>query len=180
MAAEGAPADPDDLPSSDIEVEAAVHFLMRGTFPMRIAEVFFTARGVYLADYSYITPLLGLGTRKHRKNAQAMQELYGTFGVDAVLVQADQVTWLDYGLLHRIELYSGGRFGRPKLTVYTTDGPSYAYRSLGDRDFESMVSDVRSVADRHGLDLEVSDAVGFTPRRNVRRFFDQESPPERE
>jgi len=180
MAAEGAPADPDDLPSSDIEVEAAVHFLMKGTFPMRIAEVFFTARGVYLADYSYITPLLGLGTRKHRKNARAMQELYERFGIDAVLVQADQVTWLDYGLLHRVELYSGGRFGRPKLTVYTTDGPSYAYRSLGDRDFESMASNVRSIAERHDLDLETADAVGLTPRRNVRRFFDQESPPERE
>lgn len=170
--------DPDSLPSSDIEVEATVHFGMAGTFPMRMAELFFAGRGVYVAEYSYITPLLGVGTRKHRKNARAMRSLYERYGIDAVLLQADRVVWLDYDLVDRVRLYSGGWFGRPKVSIFSRDGPSYAYRLFGDRDFEAVAADVRSAAERHGVDLTVQDRTGFTPRRNVARFFGRERPPE--
>lgn len=169
--------DPDELPTSDIEVEATVHFGMTGTFPMRMAELFFTSDGVYIAEYSYITPVLGLGTRKHRKNADAMQAMYDRYGIDAVLLQADRVFWLDYDLLDRVVMYTGGWFGRPKVAIFSTDGPSYAYRLIGDREFEEVVADVRPTVERHGVDLAVRDEVGFTPRRNVARFFGRERPP---
>lgn len=172
--------DPDELPTADIEVEANIHFAMTGTFPMRIADLFFAPQGIYIAEYSYITPMFGLGTRKHRKDASAMQALYNTYGIDAVLLHADRVLWLDYGLVDRVVLYTGGRFGRPKVTVFSHDGPSYAYRLLGDRDFEVVAADVRAAAERHEMDLTVHDRVGFNPRRSVARFFDRERPPERE
>lgn len=164
-------ADPDALPTSEITVEATIHFVMTGTFPMRIAEIFFSEQGLYITEYSYITPLLGLGTRKHRKNARAMKALYEEYGIDAVLLQADRVLWLDYAFVDRVVCYTGGRFGRPKVTVFSNDGPSYAYRLLGDRDFPGILPEVRAVTERHGVDLEVRDRVGFNPRQSLARFF---------
>lgn len=166
--------DPDSLPSSDIEVEAAIHFVMTGTFPMQIAEIFFTTSGLYITEYSYITPLLGLGTRKHRKHAQAMRAMYDRYGIDAVMIQSDRVVWLDYDLIDRIVLYSGSWLGRPKVTILSVDGPSYAYRLLGDREFEEIVGDVQAAAEGYGVNLEVRDQVGFNPRRSLARFFGRE------
>lgn len=171
--------DPDAVPTADIAVEATVHFGMAGTFPMRVAELFFTSRGLYLAEYSYITPLWGLGTRKHRRDASAVRALYEKYGIDAVLLHADRVLWLDYDFLDRIALYTGGWLGRPKVTVFAADGPSYAYRLFGDREFDAVAADVRAAADRHGVAVSVTDGVGFHPRRNLARFFDRERPPER-
>lgn len=38
-------ADPDAVPTADIEVEATVHFGMAGAFPTRVAELFVISRG---------------------------------------------------------------------------------------------------------------------------------------
>lgn len=163
--------DPDSLPSSDIEVEAHIHFGMTGSFPLRIGELFLTSTGVYIAEYSYITPMFGLGTRKHRKDAGAMQALFERYGIDAVLLQADKFYWLAYDAIEELVLYSGGRYGRPKVTIFTADHSSYAYRLIGDRDFESMIEELQSVAEAYDLTMRIEDRLGFHPHRNLRRFF---------
>lgn len=167
-------ADPEELPSTDIAVEAHVHFAMTGSFPLRIAELFFTETGLYIAEYSYITPLFGLGTRKHRKDASAMEALFDRFGIDAVLLHADRVIWLAYDNIDQIIVYSGGKYGRPKVSVFETNGTSYAYRLLGERDFDSLTEGITETGQTHEVDVLVSNSLGFNPRRNVRRFFDRE------
>lgn len=163
--------DPDSLPSSEIEVEAHIHFGMTGSFPLRIGELFLTNTGVYLAEYSYITPMFGLGTRKHRKDAGAMQALFERYGIDAVLLQADKFYWFAYGAVEELVLYSGGRYGRPKVTVFTTNDTSHAYRLIGEREFEQMVDEVKTAGETHDLTIRVEDRLGLHPQRNLRRFF---------
>lgn len=165
--------DPEDVPSADIGVEARVHFAMTGSFPMRIAELFFTDGGMYIAEYSYITPLFGLGTRKHRRDADAMDAIYRKYGIDGALMHADRLLWLNYGLIDRVVLHDGGLIGNPKVTVYAADDQSYAYRLIGETDFEAVRTDVLACADRHEFDAEISHGVGLHPRENVTRFFGQ-------
>lgn len=166
--------DPEDLPSTDIAVEAHVHFAMTGSFPMRIAELFFTESGLYIAEYSYITPLFGLGTRKHRKDASAMQALFERFGIDAVLLHADRMIWLAYDNIDQVIVYSGGKYGRPKVSVFEASGASYAYRLVGERDFNALTEGISKAGQTHGVNVVVENALGFNPRRNIRRFFDRE------
>lgn len=167
-------ADPEELPSADINVETHVHFGMTGSFPLRIAELFFTETGLYIAEYSYITPLFGLGTRKHRKDANAMEVLFERFGIDAVLLHADRVIWLSYESISQLVIYSGGKYGRPKVTVFEGDGQSYAYRLLGERDFDGLTEEISNRGQDHAFDVVVKNALGFNPQRNIRRFFDRE------
>lgn len=165
--------DPDSLPSSEIDVEAHIHFGMTGSFPLRIGELFLTTSGLYIAEYSYITPMFGLGTRKHRKDAGAMQALFERYGIDAVLLQADKFFWLAYELIEEIKLYSGGRYGRPKVTVFSTDGSSHAYRLIGERDFAKIADEVTTAAAPYDLDVTVENSLGFHPRRNIQRFLNR-------
>ena len=165
------PAAFDDLPSTDIEVLAHVHFGMAGSFPLRLAEVFFASDGLHVVEYGYITPLFGLGMKKHRREAEAMAAVYAYHGIDEVLLQGDSVTWLDYGTVERVVLHDGGRFGRAKLTIYA-DEHSYAYRLHGEREPAALAADIEACADRFGFAVELTAGVGFSPRENLRRFFD--------
>lgn len=160
----------EDLPNTDVEVFFHVHFGMAGSFPLRLAEVFFADDGLYIVEYSYITPVFGLGAMKHRREAKAMQSIYDVHGLDEVMLQGDSVTWLDYDAIDRVLVHDGGRLGRPKLTVYT-DGRSYAYRLHDEDDSGMLIADIETCADRYGFTLETASGVGFSPRENVRRFF---------
>ncbi len=163
--------DPEKLPTADITVESHIHYAMAGSFPLQIAELFFTAEGFYIAEYSYITPLFGLGTGKHNKDANAMQAMLDQYGIDAVLLHADHVVWLNYVQIDKIMLYSGGWIGRPKITIYTADHQSYAYRLFGDREFDAIVEDVSATAEKYDMEVAERNVFGFKPRENLKRFF---------
>lgn len=161
----------DDLPTTDIEVEAHVHFGMTGSFPLRVAELFFANDGLHIVEYAYVTPLFGLGTRKHKREAKTMQSIYDVHGLDEVLLHGDSVFWLNYDILDRVIVHDGGWLGRPKITIATVDGPTYAYRLHDDLDPESLVAVVDDSAERHGFSVDLVSGVGFAPHENVRRFF---------
>ena len=99
---EGVELDPEeraafeDLPETEITVEAHVHYGMTGSFPLRMAELFFADDGLHVAEYGYVTPLFGLGMRTHKRDATAMRRVYEVHGIDEVLLQADSVVWLNY------------------------------------------------------------------------------------
>ncbi|HET7325504.1 MAG TPA: hypothetical protein VFJ06_14345 [Halococcus sp.] len=160
----------EDLPRTDIEVFLHVHFGMTGSFPLRLAELFFASDGLHIAEYGYITPLFGLGTKKHRRESSGMQAIYDYHGLDEVLLQADSVTWLAYDAIERIVLHDGGRFGRPKLTVYA-DEHSDAYRLHDEEHPEELAADIETCADRYDFSFETASGVGFSPRENIHRFF---------
>jgi hypothetical protein len=160
----------EDLPNTDIEVFIHVHFGMTGSFPLRLAELFFADDGLHIAEYAYITPLFGLGTRKHRRESRGMQAIYDHHGLDEVLLQADSVTWLAYDTVERVTIHDGGRLGRPKLTVFT-DKSSYAYRIHGEQSAGELAADIEACTDRHDFGVEAVPGVGFSPVENVRRFL---------
>jgi len=171
-AEEVGPEDFEDLPTSDIEPELHVHFGMAGSFPLRIADLFFASDGLHIAEYSYITPMFGLGTKKHRREASAMQDVYDVHGIDEVLLQADSVFWLNYDAIDRVVLHRGGYMGRPKLTVYPAVETmrSHAFR-LHDDDADDLAATLRSVAEDRSFDFAFENGSGLAPRENVERFF---------
>ena len=160
----------EELPNTDVEVSLHVHFGMAGSFPLRLSEVFFADDGLYIVEYSYITPVFGLGAMKHRREAKAMQAIYDVHGLDEVMLQGDSVTWLAYDGIDRVLVHDGGRLGRPKLTIYAGER-SYAYRLHDEDDPMALIDDVEACADRYGFSTETASGVGFSPRENVRRFF---------
>lgn len=172
---ESEPVDPDEfeeLPSSEIEVSLRVGFGMTGSFPMRLADLFFTEQGLYITEYEYLTPLFGLGAGKHRREAAAMERIYEVHGIDEVLLQADTVIWHAYDDIERVTLHDGGRFGRPRLGVYPTTGASHAYR-LHDRDgeTESLASDLKDALVDPDIEFEQAQGLGYQPRESFARFF---------
>ncbi|MFC6732345.1 MULTISPECIES: hypothetical protein [unclassified Haladaptatus] len=162
----------DDLPSTNVTVECHVHFGMTGSFPLRLAELFFADDGLYVAEYAYITPMFGLGTKKHHREAGAMQAIYDHHGLDEVLLQADAVTWHNYENVVSITVYDGGRVGRPKLTIETASGKGHAYRLHDVSNLPSLVADLQSVGDHHGFTVTEKDGVGYSLRESVSRVFE--------
>lgn len=167
------PAEFEDLPSTGIEVEYHVHYGMTGSFPLRMAEVFFADDGVHIAEYAYITPLFGLGFRKHRREAAGMERIYEVHGLDEVLLQADGVHWLNPDGIERVVIYSGGWLGRPKIALYTADGLSYAYRLHDDVVFDDLVQGIVAWGDRYEVDVEDRYGLGFTPIESFWRFLNR-------
>lgn len=159
-----------DLPNTDIKVAVHVHFGMAGSFPLRLADLFFADDGLHIAEYDYITPLFGLGTKKHVREANAMERIYDVHGLDEVLLQADSVTWLAYDTIEQVIIHDGGRLGRMKLTIYT-DICSYAYRLHDEENQKDLAANIETCANRHGFMVKTISGVGFSPIENVRRFF---------
>lgn len=170
------PADGDeghpDLPATDVEVATHVHFCAAGSFPLRLAELFFADDGLYIVEYSYITPLFGLGTGQPKRDARTMRAVYDRDGLDGVILSGDRVLWLNYGMIERIVLHSGGRLAHPKLTVRAKDGHSYAYRVHDEeRRFEGLAADLDARAREFGYDFEAREGLGLTVRENLIRFL---------
>jgi hypothetical protein len=163
----------DDLPETGIETDVHVHFGMSGSFPLRLVDLFFASDGLHVVEYSYITPMFGLGAKKHRREAGAMQEVFDVHGIGEVLLQGDSVIWHRYEALDRVVLYDGGRFGRPKLIVYPESGPgqSHALRLHDVDDVSALEADLRDVAEKHGFEFVTESGYGFDPRENLQRFF---------
>lgn len=164
------PEDFADLPSTDIETAVHVHFGMAGSFPLRIGDLFFADDGLHIVEYAYITPMFGLGMRKHKREAKAMQSVFDVHGLDEVLLQGDKVVWVNYDHVERVLIDRGGYMGRPKLTVYEEDGTSYAYR-LYDDDADDLATALRDVGETYDFEVRVESGSGFRPRENLTRFF---------
>ncbi len=160
-----------EVNTTDVEVEAHVPFGMTGSFPLRLAELFFADDGLYIVEYSYVTPFVGLTMGKHRREAKAMAAVYEEYGLDAALVQADSVVWHSYDNVERVAVHEGGWLGRPKLSVYPAEGPSHAYRFHDRAAWSEALPDVEAAADRHDLRLDRKEGLGFTPRESIRRFL---------
>ncbi|WP_254535135.1 hypothetical protein [Halomarina litorea] len=174
----GADPEPEEfehLPTSDIEVDLHVHFGMTGSFPLRLAELFFADDGLHVAEYAYLTPMFGLGMKKHEREADAMGRIFDIHGVDEVLLQADTVFWYGYPAVERIVVHDGGRTGRPRLAVHTTERPPHAYRLHdveGDEDeFDEFVASLEACGERHGFAVDRKSGVGFSLRESLARFF---------
>ena len=160
-----------ELPSTGIEVEAHLHFGMTGSFPLRLGDLFFTDDGLYVVEYGYVTPFIGLTARKHRREAAGMAALVEHHGVDGAIIEGDRVVWHAYDDLDRVVVHEGGRVGRPKIAVYPATGPSHAFRFHDRVAFEEGRADLGRVADRHGVAVDERTGLGFTPVESVRRFF---------
>ena len=172
--ASGVDAGPDggvELPDTGIDVEAHLHFGMTGSFPLRLGDLFFAGDGLYVVEYGYVTPFIGLTSRKHRREAAGMASLVEDHGIDAALLEGDRVVWHDYDDLDRVVVHHGGRVGRPKVAVYPETGPSHAFRFHDRVALEDGLADLVAAADRHGLAVEEHRGLGFTPRESLRRFF---------
>jgi hypothetical protein len=163
----------DELPTTDIETDLHVHFGMAGSFPLRLVDVFFATDGLHLVEYSYITPMFGLGAKKHRREADAMQSVYDVHGLDEVLLQGDNVFWLNYEAVDRIVFHRGGYFGRPKITIYPVDesARSHAFRLHDNDDVDALAASLREAAEGRPFEVVVESGSGFRPRENLQRFF---------
>jgi hypothetical protein len=165
----------EDLPNTAVEIHTHVHFGMTGSFPLRLAELFFADDGLYIVEYGYITPLFGLSMRKHRREAKAMEAVYNHHDLDEVLVQGDSVTWLNYATIACVTLYNGGRLGRPKIAVQPENGPSHAYRLHNDNAvFTDLARNIEDVCERYEVTVERRAGVGFNPSESLQRFFHRE------
>ncbi|PSP96195.1 hypothetical protein BRC94_13470 [Halobacteriales archaeon QS_5_70_17] len=161
----------EELPTSDIEVEYHVHFGMTGSFPLRLAELFLANDGLHVAEYAYITPMFGLGMKKHRREADAMARIFDAHGVDEVLLQADTVHWYPYDSVRRIVVHDGGRIGRPRIAVHASTGERHAYRLHAVDDLEELVEGLRATVAGRDVAVERESGVGFSPRESLERFF---------
>ena len=166
------PADFADLPSTDVAVDTHVHFGMTGSFPLKLAELFFADDGLYVAEYAYITPMFGLGMKKHHREARGMAAIYEIHGLDEVLLQADGVVWHSYENLEAVALYDGGFLGRPKIAVHPDQGRVHAYR-LHDETvaFDDLVANLERCGRERGFGVDRREGVGFSPRASLERFF---------
>lgn len=164
-------AETEEVETTDVTVEAHVHFGMTGSFPLRVAELFFADDGLYLAEYAYVSPFIGLTAGKHRREAAAMKQVFERYGLDAALVHANSVIWHSSDNLERVVVHEGGWLGRPKVAIYPQEGPSHAYRFHDVPAFEEAVGGLEAWAQRHQVDLQHRSGLGFTPRESLRRFF---------
>lgn len=173
-----ADADPDadsepEPVESDVEVGIHAHFGMRGSFPLRIAEVFFAEDGVHIAEYGMVTPMFGLGMNKHHREAGAMQEVFEEYGIDEVLARADAVTWLAYDAIDEVVVSDGGYLGNPRVGIYTERQEAKAYR-IHDEQFDShgFVDALTSYGAAHDLDVSHESGLGYRPVESLRRFVE--------
>ena len=164
--------DDQEYGESGIEVDVHAHFGMTGSFPLRMAELFFASDGLHIAEYGLITPMFGLGTKKHRREAGAMAEIFDRFGIDEVLARADSVTWLSYDSLDQVVISDGGRLGNPRLGVYTEEGATHAYRiHEDDFDPDEFAARLSELSEERGFDVVSESGLGYRPGESLRRFF---------
>lgn len=163
----------EDLPSTDITVTYHLNFGMAGSFPLRLADIFFCERGLYVTEYGNITPLFGLATQRHKREANVMQSIYEYHGIDEVILQADLVVWINYENVERIRIYSGGRFGRLKIRLDTVDDESYVYRIHDEVSLQEVQTTIEGVASRNGFAADSVSGYGLEFGDRIRKVMKQ-------
>src|SRR6056297_1732067 len=106
---------------------------MRGSYPLRLVDVLFCTERAYFVEYDYLTPVdLLFGSPDQRAAAFASQVVEE--GVPAALEAAEQVETQSYDALDSVDVHSGGRVGRPKITARPRTGSATTVRVHGQFD----------------------------------------------
>lgn len=160
----------DDSTRSEPVVGVHIHFGMTGTLPLRLADLYFTADHLLVAEYGTITPVVGLLTRAPRAEADRLARTYRAGGLEAVRDVADRTTVIPYDEINRIVCYDGRSIAREKVAIYVSSGPPYGYRIHAPIDLEALVDGLASFPPTAPLSVERRSGIGFDPRESVGRF----------
>jgi hypothetical protein len=142
------------------ELRVHLHYTMRGSYPLRLIDVLFCTERAYFVEYDYLTPVdLLFGSPDHRAAAFASQ--VAEEGVPAALETAEQVETQSYDALDSVDIHSGGRIGRPKITARPLTGGSTTVRVHGQFDAEPFTQALRSTVDGHDVTVRRRDGIGI-------------------
>lgn len=156
--------------SDPIDVSVHVHFVMTGTFPLRVADVLFTGEAVLIPEYEYLTPLLGIGRGGAATAAERARERYRADGPAGLGELAERTHRIPYSELERSCLYDS-RLTNPKLALEVREGVPYAYRIHAPVDLAALGDALRSLGSRKGFDVTRRSGLGFSPQNSLRRFL---------
>ncbi|AHB68252.1 hypothetical protein HISP_19540 (plasmid) [Haloarcula hispanica N601] len=142
------------------ELRVHLHYTMRGSYPLRMVDVLFCTERAYFVEYDYLTPVdLLFGSPDQRAAAFASRVVEE--GVHAALETAETVETQSYDTLDKIEVHSGGRVGRPKITAHSHAGSATTVRVHGQFDAEPFTQALRSTVDGHDVTVRQRDGIGF-------------------
>jgi hypothetical protein len=161
----------ESLPATDIDVTYHINFGMAGSFPLYLADMFFCEDGLYITEYGNITPLFGLATQRHSREANVMQTIYDYHGIDEIILQSDFIVWINYENIDQIQIHDGGRLGRPKVTVLTDDGEQYGYRIHGETPAQEMYSSINEISNISEFTVDSISGYGLTLGKRLRALF---------
>ncbi|MDT3435828.1 hypothetical protein [Haloarcula sp. 1CSR25-25] len=142
------------------ELRVHLHYAMRGSYPLRLLDVLFCTERAYFVEYDYLTPVdLLFGSPDQRAAAFASQVVEE--GVPAALEAAEQVETQSYDALDSVDVHSGGRVGRPKITARPRTGSATTVRVHGQFDAAPFAKALRSTVDGHDVSVRRRDGIGF-------------------
>jgi hypothetical protein len=156
---------------ADRPVHVHVHFVMAGTFPLRVADLCFTDDAVVAPEYGLLTPLFDLTRGAAGDEATRAAERYRQAGLVGLTEMADRVQRFPFSEVETVTLFDGGRFARPKLSVGLREGPPLAYRLHAPVELDALAAALRSLGDRREFAVSRSPRVGLRPLASVRRFL---------
>lgn len=142
------------------ELRVHLHYTMRGSYPLRLVDVLFCTEQAYFVEYDYLTPVdLLFGSPDQRAAAFASQVVEE--GVPAALETAEAVERQPYDALDSVDIHSGGRVGRPKITARPRTGSTTTVRVHGQFDAEPFTQALQSTVDGHDVTVRQRDGIGF-------------------
>ncbi len=142
------------------ELRVHLHYTMRGSYPLRLLDVLFCTERAYFVEYDYLTPVdLLFGSPDRRAAAFASRVVEE--GVPAALETAEQVETQPYDALDGVDIHSGGRVGRPKITARPRAGAETTVRVHGQFDAAPFEEALRSAVDGHDVTVRRRDGFGF-------------------
>ncbi|GCF15140.1 hypothetical protein Harman_30750 [Haloarcula mannanilytica] len=142
------------------ELRVHLHYTMRGSYPLRLLDVLFCTERAYFVEYDYLTPVdLVFGSPDQRAAAFASRVVEE--GVPAAIETAEAVETQPYDTLDGIDIHSGGRVGRPKITARPRTGAATTVRVHGQFDTEPFTQALQSTVEGHGVTVRQRDGIGF-------------------
>lgn len=142
------------------ELRVHLHYTMRGSYPLRLIDVLFCTDRAYFVEYDYLTPVdLLFGSPDQRAAAFASQVVEE--GVPAALETAETVETQPYDALDSVDIYTGGRVGRPKITTQPRTGSATTVRVHGQFDAEPFTQALRSTVDGHDVTVRQRNGIGI-------------------
>jgi hypothetical protein len=148
-------------PTPDSEdVHVHLSFTMRGTVPLRLADLLFRSENLLIVEYGYLTPL-DFTTGSPSRRAAAFVDHINSEGLAAALDAAETVTELAYDDLETVRVYDGGWIGRETVAVEPSTGATQVVRVHGPVDIEQFVDAVRSVLSPYAVRVERRDGLAL-------------------
>ena len=142
------------------ELRVHLHYTMRGSYPLRLLDVLFCTERAYFVEYDYLTPVdLVFGSPDRRAATFASRVVED--GVPAALETAERVETQSYDALDSVDIHSGGRVGRPKVTARSRAGSETTVRVHGQFDAAPFEKALRSAVDGHDVTVRRRDGIGL-------------------